>query len=151
MCITLSSLHQSSRHCAISSPSYYVISSPNLHVSKSFMLTLHYLLGIDVASTSKGYLLFQFKYIANLFERDRLIDNKIVNTPLETSVRYSSSNGVPFTDYTLYRTIIGSLVYLTMTCPNIAHVVHIGSQIVLAPTTVHWGVVLRILRYLRGT
>jgi hypothetical protein len=51
----------------------------------------------------------------------------------------------------LYRTIVGSLVYLTITRPDIAHAVHVVSQFVTAPTTVHWGAVLRILRYLRGT
>jgi len=53
-------------------------------------------------------------------------------------------------DPTLYRTIVGSLVYLTITCPDIAYVVHVVSQFVASPTTVHWAAVLRILRYLRG-
>ncbi|KAJ9548119.1 hypothetical protein OSB04_020662 [Centaurea solstitialis] len=56
-----------------------------------------------------------------------------------------------FLDPSLYRTIVGSLVYLTVTRPDIAHAVHVVSQFVTAPTTVHWGAVLRILRYLRGT
>jgi len=89
-------------------------------------------------------------YIVDLFERARLID-KVVDTPLETSVRYSLSDGVPLIGSTLYRTIVGSLVYLTLTCLNIAHIVHIVSQFVSTPTTVHWDVVLRILVYLRGT
>ena len=54
-------------------------------------------------------------------------------------------------DPTLYRTIVGSLVYLTITRPNIAHAVHVVSQFVTSPTTVHWAAVHRILRYLRGT
>jgi len=70
-----------------------------------------YFLGIEVVYFPKGYLLSQSKYIANLFERVRLTNNKIVDTPLETSVRYSSFDIVPLTDYTLYQTIVGSLVY----------------------------------------
>ena len=46
---------------------------------------------------------------------------------------------------------MGSLVYLTFTRPDIAHVVHILSQFVSAPTSVHFGHLLRVLRYLRGT
>jgi len=53
-------------------------------------------------------------------------------------------------DPTLYRTIVGSLVYLTITRPDIAYVVHIVSSFVASPTTVHWAAVLRILRYLQG-
>jgi hypothetical protein len=38
-----------------------------------------------------------------------------------------------------------------ITCPNIAYVVHVVSQFVASPTTVHWATVFHILRYLRGT
>jgi len=54
-------------------------------------------------------------------------------------------------DLTLYRTIIGSLVYLTITHPDISYAIHVVSQFVTFPTTVHWTTVLRILRYLWGT
>ncbi|GJZ05259.1 putative mitochondrial protein [Tanacetum coccineum] len=53
-------------------------------------------------------------------------------------------------DPSLYQTIVGSLVYLTITHPNISYAVHIVIQFVTAPTTVHWVAVLHILRYLRG-
>ena len=46
---------------------------------------------------------------------------------------------------------MGSLVYLTITRPDIAHVIHILSQFVGAPTSVHYAHLLRVLRYLRGT
>ena len=46
---------------------------------------------------------------------------------------------------------MGSLVYLTITRPNIAHAVYILSQFVSAPTSVHFGHLIRVLRYLRGT
>jgi len=52
---------------------------------------------------------------------------------------------------TLYRTIIGSLAYLTITRPYIAYVVHVVSQFVSSPTTVYWAAILHILRYLQGT
>ncbi|PHT26472.1 hypothetical protein CQW23_33919 [Capsicum baccatum] len=112
---------------------------------------LRYFLGIEVAQSKKGYLLSQTKYISDLFTRARLSDNRTVDTPLETNARYSPSDGVPLSDPSLYRTIVGSLVYLTVTRPDIAHAVHVVSQFVTAPTSVHWGAVLRILRYLRGT
>jgi len=63
---------------------------------------LHYLLGIEVASSFKGYLLSQSKYIVDLFAGARLTDNKIVDTPLKTSVRYFLSDNVSLTDSTLY-------------------------------------------------
>ena len=45
----------------------------------------------------------------------------------------------------------GSLVYLTVTRPDIAHAVHVLSQFVSAPTLVHYSHLLRVFRYLRGT
>ncbi|XP_022861027.1 uncharacterized protein LOC111381471 [Olea europaea var. sylvestris] len=101
--------------------------------------SLRYFLGIES------------KYVADILEWARLTDNKIIDTPIEVNAKYSSSDDLPLSDPTLYRTIVGSLVYLTITRPDIAYAVHIVSQFVSSPTSVHWVAVLRILRYLWGT
>ena len=49
---------------------------------------------------------------------------------------------MPLSDPTLYCSIVVSLVYLTITCTDIAYVVHVVSQFVASPTTIHWVVVL---------
>ncbi|XP_022135931.1 uncharacterized protein LOC111007763 [Momordica charantia] len=78
---------------------------------------LRYFLSIEVAYYPKGYLLSQ---------------SKTVDTPLEPNARYSPLDGIPLSDFNLYRTIVGSLVYLTVTRPDIAHVVHMS---LLFPST----------------
>ncbi|KAL7606123.1 uncharacterized mitochondrial protein AtMg00810-like [Lactuca sativa] len=110
-----------------------------------------YFLGIELAQSKKRYLLSQTKYISDFFTRAGLSINRTVDTPLETNAWYSPTDGVPLSDLNLYRIVVGSLVYLTVTRVDIAHDVHVVTQFVTAPTFVHWGVVVRILRYLRGT
>ena len=51
----------------------------------------------------------------------------------------------------LYRQLVGSLVYLTVTRPNISYAVHQVSQYLSAPRSTHYATVLRILRYLKDT
>ena len=53
-------------------------------------------------------------------------------------------------DPTRYRHLVGSLVYLTITRPDIAYVVHVLSKFVSAPTFLYYAHLLRLLRYLRA-
>jgi hypothetical protein len=92
-------------------------------------------MGIEVAYSPRGYLLSQSKYVADILQRTRLTDNKTVDTTIEINARYSSSDGIPLTDPTLYRTIVGSLVYLTINCPDMH--VYVVSLFVASPTTIH--------------
>ncbi|XP_024027044.1 uncharacterized protein LOC112093217 [Morus notabilis] len=93
--------------------------------------TLRYFLGIEIASSLKVYLLSQSKYITDIFECVCLTDNKTIDTPHEVNARYSSVEGSPLPDPSLYRTAVGILVYLTITQPDIAHVVHVLVNLLL--------------------
>jgi len=112
---------------------------------------LRYFLGIEISSTSEGFFISQEKYIQDLLSRAALSDDRTVVTPMELNVQLRATDGDPLADPTRYRHLVGSLVYLAVTRPDISYPVHILSQFVSAPTSVHYGHLLRVLRYLRGT
>eukprot|EP00268_Persea_americana_P043326 TRINITY_DN4352_c0_g1_i1.p1 TRINITY_DN4352_c0_g1~~TRINITY_DN4352_c0_g1_i1.p1 ORF type:complete len:237 (+),score=16.94 TRINITY_DN4352_c0_g1_i1:1085-1795(+) len=60
-------------------------------------------------------------------------------------------DGNPLSDQTIYRKLIGSLVYLTITRPDISYVVNLVSQFMTQPTRLHLAAVKRIIHYLQGT
>ena len=117
----------------------------------SDMGPLRYFLGIEVTSTPEGYYLSQGKYIQELFARACLTDQRTVDTPMELGVHLRLIDGEPLEDSTRYCNLVGSLVYVGITRPDISHPVHILSQFVSAPTQLHYSHLLRVLRYLRGT
>ncbi|XP_057509198.1 secreted RxLR effector protein 161-like [Actinidia eriantha] len=79
------------------------------------------------------------------------MDDKTVDTPLEIHAKLSAPNGVLLKDPTLYRELVGCLVYVTVTRPDISYAVHIVSQYVSALRSTHWAALLRILQYVHGT
>ena len=111
---------------------------------------LSYFLGIEVQHSPKGYFLSQSKYIEDLIGRSGISDNRTAATPMDLHLQLRPTDDTPLEDPSRYRHIVGSLVYLTVTRPDIAHAVHILSPFVSAPTSVHFGHLLRVLRYLRG-
>jgi hypothetical protein len=111
---------------------------------------LSYFLGIEVSSTSDGFSISQEKYIQDLLACAALGDERTVKTPMELNVQLRASDGDPLPDPTCYCHLVGSLIYLAVTHPDISYPVHILSQFVSAPTTVHYSHLLRVLCYLRG-
>uniref|UniRef100_A0A2N9I7J4 Uncharacterized protein n=1 Tax=Fagus sylvatica TaxID=28930 RepID=A0A2N9I7J4_FAGSY len=112
---------------------------------------LSYFLGLEITSSDDGFYLTQAKYTSDLLSRAGLTDHKILDTPIEFNARLTPSSGELLPDPTLYRQLVGSLVYLTVTRPDISYAVHQVSQFMSAPRSTHYAAVLRILRYLKGT
>ena len=112
---------------------------------------LSYFLDIKVFSTSDGYYLSQTKYASDLLSRVGLTDNKTIDTILENNVRFNITDGGPLFDPTLYRQLIGSSIYLTITRSDISHAMHIVSQFMSVPRSTHYAAALGILRYVKGT
>lgn len=72
-------------------------------------------------------------------------------TPLVSSASLSLVDGFGSCDETLFRRVLGSLQYLSLTRPDIAFAVNKLSQFMHKPTENHWTTLKRVLRYLKGT
>jgi hypothetical protein len=114
--------------------------------------SLIYFLGLEVSFDLDGYYLSQAKYSSDLLSRVGITDCKTVDSPLETNVKLWATNGeLPIPDATLYRHLVGRLIYLTVTWPDLAYAVRLVSQFMTAPRSVHYAAVLHILCYVKGT
>ena len=120
------------------------------HFEMKDLGTFSYFLSLEVTSSSDGYYLSQAKYASNLLSKAGLIDSKTVSTPLKLNVKLNPTDGEPLSDATLYRQLVGSLIYLTVTRSDLAYAVYLVSQFMSAPRSIHYVVVLRILWYIKG-
>ena len=112
---------------------------------------LSYFLGLEIIHSTDGLYITQAKYASELLSRAWLTDSKTVDTPVELNAHLTPTGGKPLSNPSLYRRLVGSLIYLTVTRPNISYAIHQVSQYLSAPWSTHYAAVLRILRYLKGT
>ncbi|XP_048431488.1 uncharacterized mitochondrial protein AtMg00810-like [Pyrus x bretschneideri] len=113
---------------------------------------LSYFLGLQISYQSNGDIFVnQSKYINDLLHKAGMDSCKPSATPCKPHDSLLLTEGMSLTNPTFYRSIVGSLQYLTFTRPDIAFAVNSVCQFMKAPTDVHFGVVKRILRYLKGT
>ena len=112
---------------------------------------LSYFLGLEMTHLTDGLYITQVKYAFDLLTQVGLTNSKTIDTPVEFNAHLTPSGGKPLSNLSLYIRLVGSLVYLTVTCLDISYVIHQVSQYLSAPRLTHYAVVLRILRYLKGT
>ena len=112
---------------------------------------LNYFLGLEITHFTYGLYITQSKYASKFLSRAGLTNSKTVDTPVEFNAHLIPSGGKPLFNPSLYRCLVGSLVYLTVTHSDISYVVHQVSQYLFAPRSTHYTAILRILRYLKST
>ena len=112
---------------------------------------LQYFLGLEVQSCPSGSLLHQNKYTQEILTLAGLEHANSTLTPLEVDLKLSKDEGTLLSDPSVYRQLVESLNYLTITRPDISFDVQQVSQYMHSPRDSHFTAVKRIARYLKGT
>ncbi|KAE8708930.1 hypothetical protein F3Y22_tig00110332pilonHSYRG00561 [Hibiscus syriacus] len=112
---------------------------------------LKHFLGLEVDRTHEGIFLCQQKYAKDLLKRFGMLECKSTSTPMEPNIKMCAHEGKDLEDATMYRQLVGSMIYLTLTRPDISYAVGVMSRYMQNPKKPHLEAVRRILRYVKNT
>ncbi|GKB96879.1 putative ribonuclease H-like domain-containing protein, partial [Tanacetum coccineum] len=116
----------------------------------SSMGELTFFLGLQVKQKEDGIFISQDKYVAEILKKFDFVSVKTASTPIETQKPLVKDEEASDVDVHLYRSMIGSLMYLTASRPDIMFAVCACSRFQVNPKTSHLSAVKRIFRYLKG-
>ncbi|GJV32226.1 retrovirus-related pol polyprotein from transposon TNT 1-94 [Tanacetum coccineum] len=114
----------------------------------SMMGELKFFLGLQVHQSPRGIFISQSQYAIELLKKHGLDECVSMSTPMATERLDADLQGTP-TDQTTYRRMIGGLMYLTASRPDIAYATFVCARYQARPTVKHLKEVKRIFRYLR--
>jgi hypothetical protein len=117
---------------------------------KDFWL-MHYFMGLEVWQRDGQIFLRQGKYAVEILKRFGMQEYRPMSTPMVTNWKKIDASGSKAIDPTLYKQLIGSLMYLVKSRLDICFVVNTLSLFMVEPKRVHWVAAKHVLRYLHGT
>ena len=112
--------------------------------------TLQYFLGMEIAKSKKGVVVTQRKYVVDLLEETTMSGCRPSDTLMDPNKLRELTKGVPI-EIGRYQWLVGKLIYLSHTRPDIAFTVSVMNQFMHSPYEKHLETVYRILRYLKST
>ncbi|KAK6164186.1 hypothetical protein DH2020_001050 [Rehmannia glutinosa] len=108
------------------------------------------ILGLQVKQLKDGTFISQTKYTRDLIKKFGMEEKSSVKIPMNTSVKMDMDADGKVVDETRYRALIGSLLYLTASMPDITFAVGVCARFQFAPKESHMTGAKRILRYMKG-
>ena len=112
---------------------------------------LRYFLGMEVARNQTGISISQRKYTLDLLKETGMMGSKPVETPMDPGIKLETKPDDPPVEKGRYQRLVGKLIYLSYTRPDITFAVSCVSQFMHSPSETHMQAVYRILKYLKGT
>ncbi|WVY94335.1 hypothetical protein V8G54_033423 [Vigna mungo] len=111
---------------------------------------LKYFLGIEVAYSKKGIFISQRKYVLDLLKETGKLGCKTSTVPIEQNHKMGCEESVPV-EKAKYQRLVGKLIYLSHTRPDIAYAVSVVSQFMHDPRERHMQAIDKILQYLKSS
>ncbi|XP_019107758.1 uncharacterized mitochondrial protein AtMg00810-like [Beta vulgaris subsp. vulgaris] len=131
------------------------IEEVKLALDKAFTIKdlgqLNYFLGIEVKRNAQGIFLSQRKYINDIITDCNMVDYIAAPAPLSAALKLSTKVGDVLEDPDVCRRLVGRLLYLGITRPDLSYAVQHLSQFMHAPRSPHLRVVMHVVRYLKCT
>lgn len=107
--------------------------------------------GLEVEQLDQGYFVSQTSYAKNLLECFGMRESKEKATPIEPNLKLKKDEGKLMHDARKFRQLVGSLIYLTVTWPEISYSIGVVSQFMQNPRIPDLYAAKRILQYIKGT
>jgi hypothetical protein len=112
---------------------------------------LQFFLRLEISQDASGIKLSQAKYARDLLERFQMTNCKSASTPFLSGVKLEDGGETPLVDNTLYRQLVGILLYLTHSRPDLSYAVGAVSRFMQELHELHWKAAKCVLRYVQGT
>jgi hypothetical protein len=125
--------------------------SMKLEFDMSDLGKMKYFFGVEVQQSCEGIHLCQMKYAGEILERFGMGGWNPVKNPIVPDTKLIKDGGEDSENSTLFKQIIDSLMYLSVTRPDIAFVVCMLSKFMTDPKTSYMTAAKRVLRYVKGT
>ena len=124
-------------------------------LSSEFEMTdlglMHFCLGIEVWQKPGRIFISQQRYACEILKAFNMTECKDVVSPMEVNGKLSVEDASPLVDIREYRKLVGSLIFLCNTRPDISFAVGVLSRFSNQPRENHWKVGMRVLKYVKGT
>lgn len=112
---------------------------------------MKYFLGVEVVQRDEGIYICQRRYAQEVLQKFGMENNNATKNPMVPGFKLTKDEGGRRVDGTQYKQVIGSLMYLTVSRPDLMYVMSLVSRYMENPTELHMMAVKRNLRYLKGT
>jgi hypothetical protein len=110
-----------------------------------------FFLGMEVQQKQNEIFICQQKYAKEILKKFNMEECRSTATPMNQKEKFCKEDGAAKIDETLYRTLIGCLMYLTATRPDIMNATSILSRYMHCASEIHFQAAKRIVRYIKGT